>query len=592
MNFLMWLQATEIANSVGGALMWPVAIIVTVAVLLFIFFNLSKRYTKVSPEKALVLAGKGGTKVVTGGAVLVWPIIYDSYYLDLTSFEFPVDLKGVQDSKRVEISLKAIVVCRIPNNDEMIKIAAATFGRKSQKEILQLTHSAFEGHVRAAIGKMTVQQIISEREMLSQTIKHEAEPELAKLGIALVTLNIQEMTDNAGYIKALGAQETARVLADAKITAATEDRRAVIATTDAQREAEETKSQNMAKIELAKRDLETQKAQFGAEVNREKAKADQAAPLAEAEARKAVVRAEVAVKQEQTEAEIKLQESIGRKTEAELAATVLKKADAEKMRLQTEAEGRKSAALIDADAAKQRQVVEAEGAAAARLATAEADRKAFELEGQGQAAKTLVVGNADADVAAKTGKANAEAKQALMLAEAAGKVALADANKAELLAVAAGQTAQAEALKAELLAQAAGQEATLMAQAKGMQELIASYEGLTPEQIEMIRTKWIIEALPDLISKLGDAGQQIMHEIAESVTASVGKIGNVTVYDSGGANGNALQRAVKVAPDMLLDMVNSLKATGTTEVLSGLAKKFGIDLSGGDVLDIGKIDKN
>lgn len=586
------LQVSETADIIR-LFTWPAVILIVIIASALAFMGFAKRYVKVPPEKALVLSGRGGTLITTGGAKLVLPVLYEHYYLDLTAFEFPVDLKGVQDSNRVEISLKAIVVCKIPNDDNMIKTAAANFGQKDPDDIANLTQAAFEGHVRSAIGKMTVQEIISEREKLSSTIKSEAEPELAKLGVALVTLNIQEISDHAGYIKALGASETARVLAEAEIQKAEQIRRSTVETTTAQREAERIRADNEGKIADADRDLKMKQAQYAAQIQREQATAAQAGPLAAAEAKKAVVKAEVDVIREKTEAEIKLQDAVARKTEAELAATVLKQADAEKIRLKTEAEGRQVAATIVAEGNKQKTIIEADAAATATLKEAEARKQALALEGQGQAAKTTAAGNAAADVAERTGRASAAATEAQLLAEARGKEANAAAERAKLLAEAeglerkllaeaAGQKAAADALRERVLAEAAGVQAQLLAQAEGMEKLMAAYADLSPEQKDLLQLKWTLEALPSIVEKLGVAGEQIMGKIADTVTASLANIDNITVYDSGsGSNGlGAIERIAKVAPQTMLDMVKMIEATGTGPALSGVLNKLGIDIDG------------
>lgn len=558
-----------------GQLLWPVLAIVVFASIALTVLLLAKRYVKVPPEKALVLSGRGGTHIVTGGAKLVLPVLYDYYYLDLTAFEFPVKLNGVQDKNRVEISLDAVVVCKIPNDENMIKTAAANLGRKDAAQIKQIAHSAFEGHVRSSIGKMTVSEMISEREKLSQTIKSEAEPELAKLGIGLITLNFKELNDSMGYIKALGAQETAKVLADARIIQADHERRATTETTTSQREAAKVKAENEGKIADANRDLQMKQANYTAQIEKEKATAAQAGPLASAEAQKAVVRAQVAVQQEKVEAEITLQGAIAKKTEAELGATVLKQADAEKQRLLIVAEGDRAASIVRAEGEQKRVTIEAQGTADAKRTTAQALKESLKLEGEGQAAKTLAAGEAAATVAEKTGKAEASATEARMLADAKGRTAQADASRALLLA-------EADGTKAKGLAEAAGVEAQLLAQATGMKELMSAYYGLSGEQKQLLQLKWTLEALPGIVDKLGDAGEKIMSKIAESVTASLASIDTLTVYDSGSGNsgGNAIERTMKMAPNALLDMINMLKATGMGPVVAGLLNKAGVDISG------------
>ena len=572
MNYLalMLLQDGGIArgvDSVWAALATPVIILFAVAALGLLLRTGSKRYMKVPPDRALVLYGKGQTQVVTGGAKFVMPIFYDFHWMDLRVFQFDLPLNNVPNADGVQINVKAIATCKISSETGKLKKAAESFGKDAIADIQRKVQNALEGHLRVVIGQMDMNTILRKRDEFNQRILQEAATEVGNLGCEITILNIQEVSDAHGYIDALGKPKTAEVLADANIKAAEQKRRETVATTNADREGSMTRSANEAQIAEAERDRDIKRAKYAAEVQKEQATAAQAGPLAEAEARKAVVAAEVDVKKSQTLAEIDLQEAVGRKTQAELAATILKQADAEKQRMQTVAEGQKSAALINAEAAKQKLVIEADGAAEARQKKATAERQALQLEGEGEAAKALAVGNAAAQVAEITGKANAAATEATMTAEAKGL------------------TAKADALKQELLARAAGVEAELKAQATGMKELVAAYAGLSPEQQRLVQIKWLLEAAPGIVEKVGDAGREIYGELAKVVVAGLSNVDSITVYDSGSgaANGNgggsALERVMKMAPTLAFEVGTLLKANGVTPVLSGLLNKFGIDVS-------------
>ena len=111
----------------------------------------------------------------------------------------------------------------------------------------------------------------------------------------------------------------------------------------------------------------------------------------------------------------------------------------------------------------------------------------------------------------------------------------------------------------------------------GFQKLLASYKDLTPQQQEMLRLKWILEAMPDLIDKLGNAGEKVMGQLAQSITASLGQIDNITVYDSSPNGNGGISRVAKIAPEVLLEMTQALKATGMLPVLKGALSKLGLD---------------
>lgn len=582
----------ETVNSIWGVIAMPLIILILVLAIGALLRSLSRRYVKVPPQKALIVYGGGKTRVVSGGAKFVLPFVENFFFLDLGLFQFDVELRNVPNKDSVPISVKAAVSAKISNKEEMLPVGAGMFGEANMKDITDKVRGIVDGHVRALIGQSDMDTILRDQDKFKQSIQSVVATELGKIGCEIVVLNIQEVSDPNGVIAALGTPEIARVKAEAAIREAEQTRRQTIDVTNAQCEAEKIRANNEAQIAAADRDLQTRKAGYDAEVARERAKADQAGPLSEAEARKAVVAAEVAVEASKTEAEIGLQAQVQQLNQRRLEATVITEAEAKKRESVIVAEGQKQAAVVTAEGARQKLTIEAEASAAARQKKAEAERTALQLEGQGQAAKTEAEGEAAANVTRKTGEAQALATKAKMLAEAEGQQAQAAAKQAEMLAEAAGQTAQAAAKQAELLAQAegvkaqglaraAGIEAELVAQATGVQRLLDSFEGLTLEQIQMVRTKWVIEALPGAIAALGEAGERIMGKVAEPIASAIGSIDHVTVYDSGanGANGTGLERYAKIAPQAMFQVFQSLKETGMLPVVAGVLQKAGIDLS-------------
>lgn len=535
--FLALSQGT--VEKVGGAVdsLWsafatPLIILMVVAVLGLLLRTASKRYVKVPPEKALIVYGGGKTRVVSGGAKLVVPFFEDFYMLDLRAIQFDVELKNVPNKDSVPVHVKTSVTAKISSRDDLLPIAAGVFGTSNMADVTAKVKGVIEGHVRLLIGQSDMETILRKRDEFNQKIQSEVAVELAKLGCEIVVLNIQEVDDPNGYIQALGKPKTAEVKAEAAIKEAEQNRRSTIDTTNAQREAERTRADNEALIAEANRDLETKRADYNAEIARRRATAEQAGPLSTAEARRAVVAAEVEVEKSRVTAEIDLQDKVKEKTKAELAATI----------------------LVHADAEKQRVVTAAEGQAKARTTTAEAERTALEAEGDGQAKKTRLAGFAQAEVTEKVGAAEASAERARLIAHADGK-------------------------KAELLAHAEGTERELLAQAKGMQELVNSFKDMDEDQRRFLVTKMVLEQMPNIAAALGEAGEKIMGQIAQAVTASLAQIDSVTLYDSSSNGDGALSRMAKVAPNAVFETLQQLKATNVLPVVAGLLEKAGVDLS-------------
>jgi flotillin len=516
-----------------------------VIILAIVIRTITSRYVRIPPEQALVVYGGGKTEVITSGARIVWPLLQDSYPLDLRAFQVQLHLKDAPNADRIPITLIAMATCKISKKPELLLKAAENFGRSKSEDIDSKIANVLEGHLRVVVGQIDMDTILSKRDEFNARISSESATELQNLGVEIVVLNIQEVSDPNGVIQALGAPKIAQIKANAAIRAAEETRRQTIETTNAEREGATTRAQNQTQIAEAERNRDLQTSKYDAEVAKQKATTSKAGPLSDAEAQKSVVSAQVAVEIARADAETGLQEKVGQRNEAEYKATILKKADAE----------------------RQQTVIVAEGEARARTTKAEAERTALQAEGTGQAEKEKAIGLAKAEVTKQTGLAEAEVAKQTGLAEAA-------ATEARVLA-------QAKGTEAEALARAAGVQAELLAQAEGRLKLVQAYSNMDEEQRRLFVTTVILDRLPEIIKELGAAGQQIMQPIANSITASLAQIQNLTVYDSpNAANGDgSVSRMLKLGPDVLFQSFQALKNTGMLPLIIGVLEKSGLDLS-------------
>lgn len=516
-----------------------------IVILVLILRAITSRYIRIPPEQALVVYGGGKSEVVTSGARIVWPFLQDSYPLDLRAFQVQLHLKDAPNMDRIPITLIAMATCKISKKPELLLKAAENFGRSKSEDVDSKIANVLEGHLRVVVGQIDMDTILSKRDEFNARISSESATELQNLGVEIVVLNIQEVSDPNGVIQALGAPKIAQIKANAAIKAAEETRRQTIETTNAEREGATTRAQNQTQIAEAERNRDLQTSKYDAEVARQKSITSKAAPLSDAEAQKAVVAAEVAVEVARAEAETGLQEKVGEKNEAEYKATILKKAEAE----------------------RQQAIIFAEGAARARITKAEAERTALQAEGMGQAEKEKAIGLAKAEVTKQTGFAEAEVSRQSGLASAA-------ATEARLLA-------EAKGTEAEALAKAAGVQAELLAQAEGRLKLVQAYSNMDEEQRRLFVTTVILDRLPEIIKELGAAGQQIMEPIANSITSSLGQIQNLTVYDSPhtGNGDGAVSRMLKLGPDVLFQSFQALRNTGMMPLIQGILEKSGIDIS-------------
>jgi flotillin len=242
--------------------------------------------------------------------------------------------------------------------------------------------------------------------------------DLEKMGIGVDVLTIQEISDEEEYLNALGKRRTAEVKRDAAIGEAEAHRDAKIKSAQALQEGEQAKFKADAEISEASRDFMIRQAQYQAEIETEKARAQQAGPLSEATARQAVVGQEVKIERMRTQELIGVQEQEVLRKQKELEATVIKPAEADRL-----------AAVVRAEAAKQAAILEAEGRRAAMISMAEAEQEKLRQEGVGRAAAVEAEGRAEAAKIEAIGLAQAKAIEAQGVAEAAAILRKAEAWK-------------------------------------------------------------------------------------------------------------------------------------------------------------------
>ncbi len=398
-----------------------------VFVLMIVLWLISSNYIKVPPNEAAVFSGRKrklgdgrtvGYRVVRGGAALRIPLLEKVDYLSLNLITIPLEIRRAYTVKGVPVSVKAVANVKIKGDDLSLQAASERFLGMTPPELQKVIFQTLEGHLRAILGTLTVEEINNDRQSFAQKLTSEAATDLERMGIGVDVLIIQEISDEEGYLDALGKRRTAEVKRDAQIGEAEATRDSKIQASLAMQEGEKVKLDSEANISLATRDMEVKKAQYQAEIQRERSTAEQAGPLSSARARQAVVAEEVRIEKIRTQEQISVQEQEILRREKELEATVVKPADAQR-----------TAAVMKSEAAKQSAILEAEGRRAALIAIAEAEQERLKQEGLGRAAAIEAEGRAEASKIEAIGLAQAKSIEAQGLAEAAAILKKADAWK-------------------------------------------------------------------------------------------------------------------------------------------------------------------
>ena len=217
-----------------------------VAAFLFVFFMFvgiwASRYTKVGPNQVLVISGRKhrivdpdgatrdiGFRIVKGGGVFVWPV-YEK--VDLLSLELlTIDVQQEQDvytSKGVPVRVDGVAQIKVKGDDVSIATAAEQFLSKDTDAIKNIAMQTLEGHLRAILGTMTVEDIYQNRDAFAQKVQEVAAGDMANMGLGIVSFTIRDIKDSQGYLDALGKPRIAQVKRDAQIAQAEADRDAMI----------------------------------------------------------------------------------------------------------------------------------------------------------------------------------------------------------------------------------------------------------------------------------------------------------------------------------------------------------------------------
>ena len=405
----------------------PVLGVVLVLALIIVSALFARNYIKVSPNMVAVLSGRKrrlsdgrtvGYRMVKGGAALRIPLLEKVEYLDLRVMTIPLEIRRAYTLKGVPVSVKAVANVKIRGDETSLQAAAERFLGITHAELQKVIFQTLEGHLRSILGTLTVEEINNDRQSFAQKLTSEAAADLERMGLGVDVLTIQEISDEEDYLNALGKRRTAEVKRDATIGEAEATRDAKIKSAVAMQEGERAKFSSEADIAQSQRDFMIRQAQYQAEVETEKAKAEQAGPLSEARARQSVVAEEVKVERTRTQEMIAVQEQEVERKKKELEATVIKPAEAERQ-----------AAVIRAEAAKQSAILEAEGRRAAAIAMAEAEQERLRKEGTGRASAVEAEGRAEAAKIEAIGLAQAKAIEAQGVAEATAILQKAEAWK-------------------------------------------------------------------------------------------------------------------------------------------------------------------
>ncbi len=368
-----------------------VAVIVVAVLLLFmILLTVAVRYKTCPPDKIMVIYGKisanpDGTyrsaKCVHGGAAFVWPFFQKYTFMDLTPLAISVDLKSALSKQNIRIDVPSIFTVGISTDPGIMQNAAERLRMLTMNNISDLARDIIFGQLRLVIATMQIEEINADRDKFLEAISRNVEGELKKVGLKLINVNVTDISDESGYITALGKEAAAKAINDAKVSVAEEDKKGSIGEANArmeqrirvaEAESSAIEGENKAKAEIARSQA----------VLREK----------EAEALKLAVTAEkvqaAKALEESYVAEKAAEISRAEREKATKEADIIVAADIEKRKLEIEAEA-------DAEQTRRRAKGEADAIFAKMDAEARGVREKLTKQAEGMDALVKSAGTSD-----------------------------------------------------------------------------------------------------------------------------------------------------------------------------------------------------
>ncbi len=367
----------------------PVAIVAVIVILLFMFVSM---YKKVPQDKALVVTGFRGRRVITGGGGVVIPMLERTDVISLENMQIDIRIDGALTSQGVGIVADGVAVVKVKSDKDSILSAAEQFNTSKGLDymlsvIAKTTQQVLEGKLREIVSRMTVEEIYKDRETFASHVQGVAATELQNMGLELKVLTIKDISDKNGYLEALGKPRIAEVKRDAQIAEANATKETKIKTAEANREGEAARIQAETQIAEAIKDKELKVQSYNKDQQTAKADADLAYDIKSNIVKKEVAETSMQVEIVKKQKEIELAEQEALRREKELEATVKKQADAENYQ----------AAKV-ADASKYREVT-----------AAEARAKSIEMEGEAKAKAKRAEGMAEVEIIRAKGEAEAAA---------------------------------------------------------------------------------------------------------------------------------------------------------------------------------------
>jgi flotillin len=466
-------------------------------------------YVKAPPSVAYVLSGlRKEPRILVGTGGFKIPIIerLDKVFLGQSTVDVKTSMP-VPTHDFIDVMVDAVCKVRVMPTPEGTRLAAKNFLNMTSHEIASSIKDSLEGNMREVIGAISLQGLVTDRDAFSDQIQQKAAKDMAKLGLEILSCNIQNISDQKGLINDLGADNTYKIKKDAAINKANAEKEIAIAESDAKKAANDVRVKNDTEIAERNNELAIKQADLKRVADAKQAEADAAYEIQKQEQQKTVNERTVDAQIAKTKREQVLADEQVKVTENKLRAEVNAKADAAKYNTEVDATARKFKMETDAQAELERQKREAEA-------------KAYMAEQE-----------------AKAVKAKADAAKYAALQEAAG--------------IEAKGRAEAAATQAKLAAEAEGIRAKGDAEAEAMDKKSEAFK-----KSEFARLEMVLEMQ-----------KTVLPQVAQSVAEPMSQIKDVRIYGNTGAEIQGISQNVPAVMQRTFDIVKETTGVDLADVM-------------------------
>ncbi|MBN2318980.1 MAG: flotillin family protein [Acidobacteria bacterium] len=321
-------------------------------IVFFMIVYMASRYKRCPSDKILVVFGKVGTgrsaRCIHGGGSMVWPIVQDYAFLGLTPMTIGIPLKNALSMQNIRIDVPSTFTVGISTEPGIMTNAAERLLHLGSKEIEQMAGEIIFGQLRLTVASLTIEQINQDRESFLEAIRKNVEPELNKVGLYLINVNITDITDESTYIESIGKKAAAEAINRAKVDVAEQEKSGAIGEAEAVREREIRVAENLAQSEKGKKKAEADQRIFvqgqeaEAVAGENTAKAHIAATNAELAIKEAEAMQRGEVARRQAQAEVQKAEYLAEQERLNAAEVVKVEVERRKIEIAAEAEAERS----------------------------------------------------------------------------------------------------------------------------------------------------------------------------------------------------------------------------------------------------------